>query len=87
MIGDAMLHLEGPHIDEAEIWIRKAMDADRENGMRWDLAMDHALYGALFQQKGDLARARVELTKAIEVFRECNADGWVKRTEEKLARL
>jgi hypothetical protein len=27
------------------------------------------------------------LGKAIEVFRECGADGWVTRTEEQLAKL
>ena len=33
------------------------------------------------------AKALESLGRAIEVFRECGADGWVKRTEEKLARL
>jgi tetratricopeptide (TPR) repeat protein len=87
MIGDAVLHSDEHHIDEAGAWIRKAIDADSENGTRWDLAMDYALYGKLFQRKGDLRTAREQLTKAIEIFTECGADGWVKRTEEKLAQL
>jgi hypothetical protein len=30
--------------------------------------------------------AKEKLSKAIEVFNECVADGWVKRTEEELAK-
>jgi hypothetical protein len=50
-------------------------------------AMDYAVYGELLQRKGDASRARENLNKAIEIFQECGADGWVKRTEEKLAQM
>ena len=55
--------------------------------MRWGLAMDHAVYGEFFGRTGEAARAREHLGKAVELFRECGADGWVTRTEEKLAQF
>jgi len=45
------------------------------------------LYASFFQCQGDRTRTEESLGKAIEVFTECGADGWVKRTEEKLAKL
>ena len=72
---------------EAENWFQQAIEADRRNGTRWDLGMDYAHYAELFKRKGDVARARENLNKAIEIFQGCGADGWVKRTDEKLAGL
>jgi hypothetical protein len=58
-----------------------------KNGMRWNLAADYLLYGECFLRKGDRSHARENLNKAIQIFQECGARGWVKRTEEKLAKL
>ena len=55
--------------------------------MRWQLAQDHAFYAEWFKKKGDRTGAREQLTKAIDIFRECGADGWVTRTEQELASL
>jgi tetratricopeptide (TPR) repeat protein len=86
-IAETLLHSGRRYWNEAEDWIRDAIRADRENGTRWDLAMDHAVYGELWQRKGDTAQAREHQHQAIEIFQECGADGWVQRTEEKLAQL
>jgi len=51
------------------------------------LAQDHACYTEWFKIKGDIKGAKEQLTKAIEIFRECGADGWVKRTENELAKM
>ena len=53
--------------------------------MRWNLANDHAFYADWFKKKGDIQGAKEQLTKAIDLFRECGADGWVTRTEKTLA--
>ena len=55
--------------------------------MGFYMAKDHALYVELFQRKGDLPNAKENLTKAIDIFRECGADGWVERYEKELAQL
>ncbi len=51
------------------------------------LGRDYALYAELFRRKGDLSKAKENLNKAIEILRECGADGWVKKYEKELAEL
>ena len=48
------------------------------------LGKNYALYSDLFKRKGDLSRARENLIKAIEIFKECGADGWVEKYEKEL---
>lgn len=86
-IGDILLQVDDEHIADAEVWIRKAIEADTRNGTRWYLATDHALYGDWFKKKGNLSSAAEQLTRAVEIFRECGADGWVERYEKELAEL
>jgi len=38
----------------------------------------------LFKRKGDLTKAQEILTKAIDIFKECGADGWVEKYEIEL---
>ena len=84
-IGDILLHMDDEHLSDAEVWFQKAIEADSRNGMRWHLATDHACYADWFKKKGDIQGAKGQLTKAIDLFRECGADGWVTRTEKTLA--
>ncbi|MGZ3607574.1 MAG: adenylate/guanylate cyclase domain-containing protein [Syntrophales bacterium] len=86
-IGDIMLNIDDNHLADAEDWIKKAIDANTRNGTRWELANDHAIYAEWFKKKGDLSGTREQLTKAIDIFRECGADGWVTRTEKTLAEV
>lgn len=86
-IGDILLHMDDDHLSDSEAWFQKAIEADSRNGMRWHLANDHAVYADWFKKKGDIQGAKEQITKAIDLFRECNADGWVTRTEKTLAEL
>ena len=86
-IGEIYLHLDDNHMIEAETWIRRAIEANTGYGTKWNLARDHALYADWSKKKGDIQGAKEQLTKAIDLFRECGADGWVTRTEQKLASL
>ena len=85
--GEIYLYIDDGHMDEAEAWIRKAIETDKQNRMPWDLARNYALYSEFFKKKGDHERAREQLRTAIDIFRDCGADGWVKKYEEELARL
>jgi tetratricopeptide (TPR) repeat protein len=80
------MNIDKKHLSEAEKWIRRAIEDDSKNGTRWCLAQDLAHYGELCKRKGDSAMAKEKLSKAIEIFKECGADGWVKRSEEELAK-
>jgi class 3 adenylate cyclase/tetratricopeptide (TPR) repeat protein len=86
-MGQIYLSIDDKHMDEAETWIRKAIEVDERNMMPWDLARDYALYAEFFKKKGDTAQAKETLSKAIDLMRDCGADGWVKRYEEELAGL
>jgi tetratricopeptide (TPR) repeat protein len=86
-IGEILLNIDGQHVNEAKKWINKAIEADGKNGMRFNLGRDHVLCGELFKRKGDHSKAKENIVKAIEILTECGADGWVKRTEDKLAQL
>ena len=86
-IGDVLLLIDDDHLSDAEVWYQKAIDADMRNGFRWYLARDHAAYADWFKKKGDIQGAREQLTKAIDLFRECGADGWVTKKERELVSL
>jgi tetratricopeptide (TPR) repeat protein len=86
-IGEILLNLDDQHISEAEDWIKKAIESHRKYGMMWYLAKDYVLYADLFKRKDDLQKARENLSKSIEIFKECGADGWVEKYEKELASL
>ena len=86
-IGDILLHIDDDHLSDAELWFQKAIEADSRNRMRWQLATDHAFHADWFKKKGDLLGVKEELTRAIDIFRECGADGWVKKYEQEIAKL
>jgi len=84
-IGEILLNIDDQHISDAEHWIQKAIEADQRNRMMFHLAKDYALYAELFKRKGDRLKAQENLGKAIEIFKECGADGWVEKAEKDLA--
>jgi tetratricopeptide (TPR) repeat protein len=86
-IGDILLNIDDDHLADAELWFQKAIEADTKNGLRWQVATDHAYYAEWFKRKGDIQGAKERFTKAIDTFRECDADGWVTRTEKRLVEL
>jgi class 3 adenylate cyclase/tetratricopeptide (TPR) repeat protein len=75
------------HISTAERWIKKAIEVNKINGLIHLMAQSYALYAELFKRKEDVPKAREKLTKAIEIFKECGADGWVEKYEKELATL
>jgi tetratricopeptide (TPR) repeat protein len=86
-IAELLLGDVGGPTNETEYWITRAIETDRANGMMLGVALDYAVYAEWFHCKGERPRARDTLGKALEQFTECGADGWVQRTEEKLAQL
>jgi tetratricopeptide (TPR) repeat protein len=86
-IGEILLNIDDQHLSESERWIQKAIEADQRNRMMFHLGKDYALYADLFKRKGDRLRACENLGKAIEILKECGADGWVEKAEKELARL
>ena len=86
-IGEILLNIDDQHRSEAEHWIQKAIEADQRNRMMFHLGKDYALYAELFNRKGDRLKAQEKLGKAIEIFKECGADGWTEKAEKELTTL
>jgi tetratricopeptide (TPR) repeat protein len=84
-IGDVLLNMDENHYAEAGTWFQKAIKDDAENAIMWEMARDHAAYADWFRKKGDVQGARDQLTRAIDLFKECGADGWVEKYEKELA--
>jgi tetratricopeptide (TPR) repeat protein len=73
------------YLDEAENWIEKIIAADQKWGFHFFLGRDYAIYADILHSKGDITRARNYLTKAIKMFKQCGADGWVAKIENQQA--
>jgi len=86
-IGEILLNIDDQHITEAEQWIQNAIEADQKNRMMFHLGNDYALYAKLFKRKDDRLKAHENLSKAIEIFKECGADGWVEKYEKELVAI
>jgi tetratricopeptide (TPR) repeat protein len=86
-IGQILLNIDGEHISEAEDWIRKSIEADTRNGMIFNVGTDYALYAEFFKRKGDTSKAKENLNKAIDLFKECGSDGWAEKAEKELKAL
>jgi tetratricopeptide (TPR) repeat protein len=86
-IGEILMNFDDQQMPEAEDWIKKAIKAHKGNGMKWHLGRDYELYAELFRRKGNQTKAKENLNKAIDILKECGADGWVKRYEEELVSL
>jgi tetratricopeptide (TPR) repeat protein len=86
-IGEILLNIDDQHMSEAEHWIQKAIEANQKNRMMFHLGQDYALYADLFKRTGDRLKAQENLGKAIEILKECGADGWVAKYEKELATI
>ena len=87
LLAEILMTINESSISEAEIWVLKAIEADKRNRMMWQLGKDYAVYAELFKRKEDRLKARENLGKAIEILKECGADGWVEKYEEELAMI
>jgi tetratricopeptide (TPR) repeat protein len=81
-LSEIFLYFADQHLFDSESWIKKAIRADKKNGMMLHLAKSYGLYAYLLNQKGDRSKAEEALGKSINIFKKCGADGWVEKYEE-----
>jgi hypothetical protein len=86
-IGELLLNTDERQIPYAEQWINKSIEEDKLYGMMWHLGRDYALYAELSKRKGNQSKSKKNMNKAIEIMKECGADGWVQKYEKELAAL
>jgi tetratricopeptide (TPR) repeat protein len=83
-IGEILMNFNDHLMPESEDWIRSGIEAHQRNGMKLDLGRDYKLYAEWFKRKGDQPRTKENLRKAIDILKECGADGWVEKYEKEL---
>ena len=86
-IAEIILRMDDQHMKEADEWINNAIQTNTQNGSKFYLAQSHALYSEFFKRQADLPKAREQMNKAIEIMKECGADGWVEKYEKELAAI
>ena len=86
-ISEILINIDDQHIYDAEDWIRKAIEADERYGMMLYLGQDYARYADIMRRKGEQSKAKEKLGRAIEILKECGADGWVEKYEKELSTL
>ena len=86
-IGDILINIDDEHLSDAAVWFQKAIEEDTRSGSKRQLAQDHTLNADWFKRAGDISGAKAQLSKAIKIFTECGADGWVRKYEKELAKL
>jgi class 3 adenylate cyclase/tetratricopeptide (TPR) repeat protein len=85
LLAEILLNIDESHLHEAEDWIQQAIEADKKNNVKFELGMDYIAYANIYKQKEDRSKAEETLVTAIEIFKECGADGWVEKYEKELA--
>jgi hypothetical protein len=84
---ETLFHLGDPFTSQAQSWAEKAIELDRQNGTRLLLGRDYLLSARIWNRTGNPSKAREDLVQAIEIFRQCGADGYLKRGSGELAVL
>ncbi len=86
-IAEILLNMDNQHISEAKHWIEEAIEADKKNGMMFSLGRNYVVYAEILKRPGENTKAKENLKKAIEIFKECAADGWAEKAEKELEAL
>ncbi|MFC1877473.1 AAA family ATPase [Thermodesulfobacteriota bacterium] len=86
-IAEIHLYSDCQNLLDAKEWIKRSIKADKKNGMKHQLGQDYATYAEISKQQGQIGKARENLCKAIEILKQCGADGWVEKYEKELSIL
>jgi class 3 adenylate cyclase/tetratricopeptide (TPR) repeat protein len=82
-VSEILAHVNGGNLEEAEVWIKKAIESDESTGNKWSLARNYMVYTKILAQKGYEAEAKKHLIKAESIFKSCGADGWIARLNDR----
>ncbi|CAB5101168.1 hypothetical protein D3OALGA1CA_3254 [Olavius algarvensis associated proteobacterium Delta 3] len=74
-LGEIYGIMDHRHPAQAELWLKKAIEADKKNGMLFNLGLDVAAYAGLLKRTGNSRKADKTYNEALEIFRKCGSDG------------
>lgn len=84
-IADILINMDPEFIPKAETLVQSAIAADQRNNTKWCVGQDYAVYAEVCRAKGNQAGVKDNLRKAVGIFSECGASGWVTFYEDRLA--
>ena len=87
ILSELLLINTSQYESETEEFIQKAIEINILNGTRFWLGQSYHTYFEFFKLQEKLPKATEEMTKAIDLMKECGADGWIERYEKELASL
>ena len=77
--------LNGTEQEKALEYLKQAESMFKE--MDYYLARACVVYSKLDKEEGELSKTKGNLNKAINIMKECGADGWVEKYEKELGAL
>lgn len=86
-VSRVFLNLDETYTNETEEWINKTIETCQKNGTIHDLGRVFRLKAELYTRKDDLVEAEVNFHRAIDIMRECGAEGWVEKYAKELAEI
>jgi len=84
VIGEILLHRGDDFLPRGRDWILKAIEADKKNGMRWNLGRDYLLDARFLKRQGERTESKNRLAEALALFEESGAEGDLKRARAEL---
>lgn len=84
MIAEMALQGEGDLLPLGREWILKAIEADRQNGMLWNLGRDYHLEAQFLKREGRKAELRERLERACAAFEASGARARLERVRGEL---
>jgi tetratricopeptide (TPR) repeat protein len=87
LLGDIARHRDPLQAEPAEIYYQQALALADELGMRPLVAHCHLCLGTLYAKTARREQARVELSKAIALYRRMDMTSWLTQAEAALAQM
>jgi hypothetical protein len=84
LIGEALSCINGSEMNNASEWFRTSIEWDMKHEHTFFLAQDYAAYARFLGKEDSAQMAKENMTKAIQIMKDCGADGWVVRYEKEL---
>jgi class 3 adenylate cyclase/tetratricopeptide (TPR) repeat protein len=81
-IAEVLLQGKAEDLPEAEAWGEKALALHREGGMNLLAGRDYLFRAELEKRRGNVQAAQEQLTRAMDVFRDCGAEGYLRKAKK-----
>ncbi len=86
-LAEILMYSGRRYLEEAHRWARQAAELDSSGGTLFHLAWDYALLGRILHRQGDRDSALEFIHRSLRLFKDCGAQGGVRKVLPFEARL